>query len=296
MVNNNTVGLVAGFGLLGAGLYVAYKKLTGGSSSSGTGDSSGGGGGFFELFGGGGSSSSGTSTGTIIPTTQATEKPAQQQIPQTYSVDSTNGSTVTSSSWLGSDYTPVSSAVSTFLSAGRTEEEAAGYSKALGIANELKQDYYVIDSTRNGTPVYNIISGKTGQVSGGGAGISYADAVAGGYESRNNLATITVSSSGKVTGLSNVKPTISTTPVTGTVYGNGTKTTTATSSSGTSSGGSGVAALVSSIKSGGTTSSNTTQNNSSGTVTTSTGFTFQKNANTNNSAVAAVQAMRNKKT
>ena len=302
------LGLVAGLGLLGAGLYIAYRKLRGNTSAPGTGDTGTGGGGFWSEVFGGGSSSSGTSSGTIAGTTAGTPTgttgPAlqTQQTPisstntgSTGSASSAYAAAQTTSRYLGSSYKPVSDSVENFLLAGRTEEEAAGYSKALDIMDQLKQSNYVIDSTRQGGSVYNVISGTSGQVYGGGAGISYSDAVSRGVETKTGLPTITVSSSGKVTGLSNVKPTISASPVTGTVYGSGTSKS--SGSSGSSGGGSAVSSFVNTVKSGGASSGSTSvssgSSGSSGkTVTTSTGFTLTSKVNTNNSAISF---LRNRK-
>ena len=316
------LGFVAGLGLLGAGLYIAYRKLRGNTSAPGTGDTGTGSGGFWSEVFGGGSSSSGTSSGTIAGTTAGTPTgttgPAlqTQQTPisstntgSTGSASSAYAAAQTTSRYLGSSYKPVSDSVENFLLAGRTEEEAAGYSKALDIMDQLKQSNYVIDSTRQGGSVYNVISGTSGQVYGGGAGISYSDAVSRGVETKTGLPTITVSSSGKVTGLSNVKPTISASPVTGTVYGSGTSkssgstskssgsTSKSSGSSGSSGGGSAVSSFVNTVKSGGTSSGSTSgssgSSGSSGkTVTTSTGFTLTSKVNTNNSAISF---LRNRK-
>lgn len=305
------LGLVAGLGLLGAGLYIAYRKLRGNTSAPGTGDTGTGGGGFWSEVFGGGSSSSGTSPGTTAGTPTGTTSPVPQ-IQQTPISSTNTGSTGSASSayaaaqttsrYLGSSYKPVSNSVKSFLLAGRTEEEAAGYSKALDIADQLKLSNYVIDSTRQGGSVYNVISGTSGQVYGGGAGVSYSDAVSLGVETKTGLPTITVSSSGKVTGLSNVKPTISASPVTGTVYGSGTSkssgsTSKSSGSSGSSGGGSAVSSFVNTVKSGGTSSGSTSgssgSSGSSGkTVTTSTGFTLTSKVNTNNSAISF---LRNRK-
>ena len=305
------LGLVAGLGLLGAGLYIAYRKLRGNTSTPGTGDTGTDGGGFWSEVFGGGSSSSGTSPGTTAGTPTGTTSPVPQ-IQQTPISSTNTGSTGSASSayaaaqttsrYLGSSYKPVSNSVKSFLLAGRTEEEAAGYSKALDIADQLKLSNYVIDSTRQGGSVYNVISGTSGQVYGGGAGVSYSDAVSLGVETKTGLPTITVSSSGKVTGLSNVKPTISASPVTGTVYGSGTSkssgsTSKSSGSSGSSGGGSAVSSFVNTVKSGGTSSGSTSgssgSSGSSGkTVTTSTGFTLTSKVNTNNSAISF---LRNRK-
>lgn len=302
------LGFVAGLGLLGAGLYMAYRKLRGNTSAPGIGDTGTGGGGFWSEVFGGGSSSSGTSPGTTAGTPTGTTGPALQT--QQTLISSTNtGSTGSASSayaavqttsrYLGSSYKPVSDSVENFLLAGRTEEEAAGYSKALDIMDQLKQSNYVIDSTRQGGSVYNVISGTSGQVYGGGAGISYSDAVSRGVEIKTGLPTITVSSSGKVTGLSNVKPTISASPVTGTVYGSGISkssgsTSKSSGSSGSSGGGSAVSSFVNTVKSGGTSSGSTSRSSGSSgkTVTTSTGFTLTSKVNTKNSAISF---LRNRK-
>ena len=297
-------GMLFGLGLLGAGAYLLYKKVTGQTLQ--TQDTGSSGGGFFEeIFGGGGgssSSSSGTPTGTTTPepvpiqpspVPEATKNASSSS--GSYPYSSSAQPVQTTSTYLGSSYTSVSDSVENFLLAGRTGAEKAGYSKALDIMDQLKQSNYVIDSTRQGGSVYNVISGTTGQVYGGGAGISYSDAVSSGVESKTGLATITVDSSGKVTGLSNVKPIISTTPVTGTTYGSGTSGSTSKSSGSTSgSGGSAVQSLVNIVKSKGTSSASTS-GNSGNTVTTSTGFTITSTANKKNSAVAAVQAAREKK-
>ena len=300
------LGFVAGLGLLGAGLYMAYRKLRGNTSAPGTGDTGTGGGGFWSEVFGGGSSSSGTSPGTTAGTTAGTPTgtigpvPQIQQTPissmntgSTGSASSAYAAAQTTSRYLGSSYKPVSDSVESFLLAGRTEEEKAGYSKALDIADQLKLSNYVIDSTRQGGSVYNVISGTSGQVYGGGAGISYSDAVSRGVETKTGLPTITVSSFGKVTGLSNVKPIISASPVTGTVYGSG-STSKSSGSSGSSGGGSAVSSFVNTVKSGGTSSVPTSgSSGSSGkTVTTSTGFTLTSKVNTNNSAISF---LRNRK-
>lgn len=319
-------GFIAGLGLLGAGLYIAYKKLSGNSSTTGTDGSGSGGGSWSEilgLFGGGdtsgtsGGTPTGTTSGTTSGTSSGTSGNGSSSAPpvvtpdtgSTGSASSAHAATQTTSRYLGSSYKPVSDSVESFLLAGRTEEEAAGYSKALDIADQLKLSNYVIDSTRQGGSVYNVISGTSGQVYGGGAGISYFDAVSRGVETKTGLPTITVSSSGKVTGLSNVKPTISASPVTGTVYGSGTSkssgstskssgsTSKSSGSSGSSGGGSAVSSFVSTLKSGGTSSVSTSgSSGSSGssvkTVTTSTGFTLTSKVNTNNSAISF---LRNRK-
>ena len=133
------LGFVAGLGLLGAGLYMAYRKLRGNTSAPGTGDTGTGSGGFWSEVFGGGSSSSGTSPGTTAGTPTGTTSPAPQiQQTQQTPISSTNtGSTGSASSayaaaqttsrYLGSSYKPVSNSVESFLLAGRTEEEAAGY-------------------------------------------------------------------------------------------------------------------------------------------------------------------------
>ena len=310
-------GMVFGLGLLGAGAYLLYKKVTGQTTQIQDTYGSSGGGFFEEIFGGGGgssSSSSGTSTGTTTPepvlvqpssVPGATKNASSSNISSSsgrYSYSSSAQPVQTISKYLGSSYTSVSDSVENFLLAGRTDEEKAGYSKALDIMDELRQSNYVIDSTRQGGSVYNVISGTTGQVYGGGAGISYSDAVSSGVESKTNLATITVDSSGKVTGLSNVKSIISSTPVTGTTYGSGYSGSTSKSSGSTSkssgstsgSGGSAVQSFVNTVKSGGTSSGSTSGNsgNSGKTVTTSTGFTLTSSVNTNNSAISF---LRNRK-
>ena len=58
------LGFVAGLGLLGAGAYLLYKKVTGHTTQ--TQDTGGSGGGFFEeIFGGGGGSSSSSSVSDV---------------------------------------------------------------------------------------------------------------------------------------------------------------------------------------------------------------------------------------
>ena len=180
-----------GLGLLGAGAYLLYKKVTGHTTQSQNTGSSGGG--FFEeIFGGGGGSSS-SSSGTPTGTTTPEPVPIQPSlVPEaTKNASSSSGSSkVTTTTYGVSDYKPMSSAVSSFLAAGRTDEEKEDLAFMLKAADSLSPDYYVLEGTRNGTPVYNVISGTTGQIVGGGAGISYADAVAGGYERRDNLLVI----------------------------------------------------------------------------------------------------------
>ena len=304
------LGLVAGLGLLGAGLYIAYRKLRGNTSAPGTGDTGTGGGGFWSEVFGGGSSSSGTSPGTTSPVPQIQQTPiSSTNTGSTGSASSAYAAVKTTTTYGVDDYKPMSSSVSSFLAAGRTDEEKSALSTMLKAADALSPDYYVLESTRNSTPVYNVISGTTGQIVGGGAGISYADAVAGGYERRDNLLVITppgdktsqgTQSSNAAKAL--VKPTISASPVTGTVYGSGTSkssgsTSKSSGSSGSSGGGSAVSSFVNTVKSGGTSSGSTSgssgSSGSSGkTVTTSTGFTLTSKVNTNNSAISF---LRNRK-
>lgn len=298
--------LVAGFGLLAAGMYFIYKKVTGGNTSVTSGsDGSGGGFNFADLFGSGddGSGTSGTSggsSGSSDTGTSGTSGESEDSVPmingpfegtKTGTDSSVSQSALVTSTYAGSSYTPVSSAVSTFLTAGRTDEEAAGYQKALSMADELKQDYYVIDSTRNGTPVYNIISGTTGQTSGGGAGISYADAVASGVESRSGLATITVSDTGKVTSISNVKPIISG-PVSGTVTGSPTVSSGSVSKSSSSSSGSAVSSFQSSIQNIVSSKSSSGSGSSSSSSSGGSGSTSKSSSGSSSSSGSGVSAFQ----
>ena len=315
------LGLVAGLGLLGAGLYIAYRKLRGNTSAPGTGDTGTGGGGFWSEVFGGGSSSSGTSPGTTAGTPTGTTSPVPQ-IQQTPISSTNTGSTGSASSAYAAvktttygvdDYKPLSSSVSSFLAAGRTDEEKSALSTMLKAADALSPDYYVLESTRNGTPVYNVISGTTGQIVGGGAGISYADAVAGGYERRDNLLVITPpgdktsqgtqsSNAAKAlvqaigSGSSGTSKSSGSSGSSGTSKSSG-STSKSSGSSGSSGGGSAVSSFVNTVKSGGTSSGSTSgssgSSGSSGkTVTTSTGFTLTSKVNTNNSAISF---LRNRK-
>ena len=303
------LGLVAGLGLLGAGLYIAYRKLRGDTSASGTGDTGTGGGGFWSEVFGGGSSSSGTSPGTTAgtPTGTTSSVPQTQQTPIsstnagfTGSASSAYAAVKTTTTYGVDDYKPMSSSVSSFLAAGRTDEEKSALSTMLKAADALSPDYYVLESTRNGTPVYNVISGTTGQIVGGGAGISYADAVAGGYERRDNL--LVISSPGDKSSQGTQASGAAQALVNAVNSGSSSSGSTSKSSGSTSkssgstsgSGGSAVQSLVNIVKSKGTSSASVSGNTGK-TVTTSTGFTITSTANKKNSAVAAVQAMREKK-
>ena len=312
---------IAGFGLLGAGLYIAYKKLSGNSSITGTDGSGSGGGSWSEIFGlFGGGDTSGTSGGMPTGTTTGTSGNGSSSAPP---ISSTNtGSTGSASSAYAAvktttygvdDYKPLSSSVSSFLAAGRTDEEKSALSTMLKAADALSPDYYVLESTRNGTPVYNVISGTTGQIVGGGAGISYADAVAGGYERRDNLLVITPpgdktsqgtqsSNAAKAlvqaigSGSSGTSKSSGSSGSSGTSKSSG-STSKSSGSSGSSGGGSAVSSFVNTVKSGGTSSGSTSgssgSSGSSGkTVTTSTGFTLTSKVNTNNSAISF---LRNRK-
>ena len=295
--------LVVGLGLLGTGLYIAYKKLSGNSSITGTDGSGSGGGSWSEIFGlFGGGDTSGTSGGMPTGTTTGTSGNGSSSAPP---ISSTNtGSTGSASSAYAAvkttttygvdDYKPLSSSVSSFLAAGRTDEEKSALSTMLKAADALSPDYYVLESTRNGTPVYNVISGTTGQIVGGGAGISYADAVAGGYERRDNLLVITPpgDKTSQGTQSSNAAKALVQ------AIGSGSSGTSKSSgSSGSSGGGSAVSSFVNTVKSGGASSGSTSvssgSSGSSGkTVTTSTGFTLTSKVNTNNSAISF---LRNRK-
>ena len=307
------LGLVAGLGLLGAGLYIAYRKLRGNTSTPGTGDTGTDGGGFWSEVFGGGSSSSGTSPGTTSPVPQIQQTPiSSTNTGSTGSASSAYAAVKTTTTYGVDDYKPMSSSVSSFLAAGRTDEEKSALSTMLKAADALSPDYYVLESTRNGTPVYNVISGTTGQIVGGGAGISYADAVAGGYERRDNLLVITppgdktsqgTQSSNAAKALvqaigSGSSGTSKGSGSSGTSKGSGSSgTSKGSGSSGSSGGGSAVSSFVNTVKSGGTssvpTSGSSGSSGSSGkTVTTSTGFTLTSKVNTNNSAISF---LRNRK-
>ena len=285
---------IAGFGLLAAGAYVLYKRFFDKNVVSSDSVGSGGSGGLnpFDIFGSGGSDGSGSSGSgdtpenpvkVVVPEVVVPETP-ETVVPVVVPVDTTSktssSSSVPKSTTFGSSgYKTMSDSVVSFLLAGHTKEEQAVIMESLAVAEFLKPDYYVIDYTRNGTTGYSIISGNTGQIAGGGAGISYADAVASGVESRTGLYVV-----GENPGSSGSTSSSGGSAVTAQKNASSGKSSTASSA--------GAQALISSITSGSKTASSGSSGSSGKTVTTSTGFTVSSSGITPSSKNSAISFMK----
>ena len=289
---------IAGFGLLAAGAYVLYKRFFGKNVVSSDSDGSGGSGGLnpFDIFDFGGSDGSGSSGSgdtpetpvkVVVPETPEMVVPTPETVvPVVVPVDTTSktssSSSVPKSTTFGSSgYKTMSDSVASFLLAGHTKEEQAVIMESLAVAELLKPDYYVIDYTRNGTTGYSVISGNTGQIVGGGAGISYADAVASGVESRTGL--YVVGQNPSSSGSSGSTSSSVGSAVTAQKNASSGKSSTASSA--------GAQALISSITSGSKSASSGSSGSSGKTVTTSTGFTVGSSGITPSSKNSAISFM-----
>ena len=282
---------IAGFGLLAAGAYVLYKRFFGKNVVSSDSVGSGGSGGLnpFDIFDFGGSDGSGISGSGDTP-----ENPVKVVVPEnpetvvpvvvpvdTTSKTSSSSSVPKSTTFGSSGYKTMSDSVVSFLLAGHTKEEQAVIMESLAVAEFLRPDYYVIDYTRNGTTGYSIISGNTGQIVGGGVGISYADAVASGVERRAGL--YVVGENPSSSGSSGSTSSSGGSAVTAQKNASSGKSGTASSA--------GAQALISSITSGSKTASSGSSGSSGKTVTTSTGFTVSSSGITPSSKNSAISFM-----
>lgn len=286
---------IAGFGLLAAGAYVLYKRFFGKNAVSSDSDGSGSSGGLnpFDIFDFGGSDGSGSSGSgdtpetpvkVVVPETPETVVPVVVPVDttsKTTSKTSSSSSVPKSTTFGSSGYKTMSDSVASFLLAGHTKEEQAIIMESLAVAELLKPDYYVIDYTRNGTTGYSVISGNTGQIVGGGAGISYADAVASGVESRTGL--YVVGQNPSSSGSSGSTSSSVGSAVTAQKNASSGKSSTASSA--------GAQALISSITSGSQTVSFGSSGSSGKTVTTSTGFTVGSSGITPSSKNSAISFM-----
>ena len=286
---------IAGFGLLAAGAYVLYKRFFGKNAVSSDSGGSGSSGGLnpFDIFDFGGSDGSGSSGSgdtpetpvkVVVPETPETVVPVVVPVDttsKTTSKTSSSSSVPKSTTFGSSGYKTMSDSVASFLLAGHTKEEQAVIMESLAVAELLKPDYYVIDYTRNGTTGYSVISGNTGQIVGGGAGISYADAVASGVESRTGL--YVVGQNPSSSGSSGSTSSSVGSAVTAQKNASSGKSGTASSA--------GAQALVSSITGGSVSIGSSSGGSGGSTVKTSTGLTIGSSGITPSSKNSAISFM-----